>query len=613
MVPPLIKQTITRTPNPLTAAERRILIVLSIAVALTRLLAFAQSMWDWDEGLFTAAVREYDVVNYNPHPPGYPLYVAPAKLFYLLGVSDFRALQLVTLLGAFLIFPAAFALAREMGFRFRTSIGAALLFSFLPNVWVYSGTGFSDVPGVALALLASALLLRGRDDDRAYLLGTLLLALSIGVRPQNILIGLVPGILATWRRVRVSWRVVAGAALIGVVVVGATYGAAALASGSVDGFVNALRIQADYVKTVDSWRAPGRPALVKLIRPFFLGPLQTKSTALPIVTLMAISLLHALWRRRWPVFLAIATFGPVAIFSWMNLDLTVTSRYSIAYMLMHAMLAADGIDVLATLVTRGNEMNARFAAAALTLFVTGVYIVWIWPSLKVIRTTTAPPVAAMEWLQRNVPKGETIVVHLGLTPQSDLYLRGYRLAYTDIGDPMPPVPSGKRVYYVNDRPSGVEDGIEFRRERGRLWNVVRSRNFEASITLVTNHLRFGAGWYDEEASDSGVWRWMSNEGTLFLPAVHGNGKLTLRFFVPNDTLTSPPTVTIIANGKQVDQFVAKGDTLQKSWIIPSVASGENEIIIRTSDAVNPRKHRGVPDDRDLGLRLDSFAWEPLAP
>ena len=48
--------------------RRRLLIVasLSVLVAITRLFADAHSIWDWDEGLFIAALRSYDVAARDP-------------------------------------------------------------------------------------------------------------------------------------------------------------------------------------------------------------------------------------------------------------------------------------------------------------------------------------------------------------------------------------------------------------------------------------------------------------------------------------------------------------------------------------------------------------------
>src|SRR5690242_2114894 len=123
-------------------SQKRLLFAFSILIGLTRLFAHAQSLFDWDEAVFARGVRYYDVSDDRPHAPGYPLFVGAAKIANLVVHDDFRSLQLVVLSGAVILFPAVALLAFELGFDFPTSIMAALIFTFLPNVWVYGGTGF---------------------------------------------------------------------------------------------------------------------------------------------------------------------------------------------------------------------------------------------------------------------------------------------------------------------------------------------------------------------------------------------------------------------------------------------------------------------------------------
>src|SRR5688572_15475245 len=89
-------------PAPLTPLQKRIVLALSVMIALTRFFAVARAPFDWDEGLFSLAVRDYDVTQHHPHPPGYPLFIVAAKFFHLFGLSEFRSLQAVVLLGGFL-------------------------------------------------------------------------------------------------------------------------------------------------------------------------------------------------------------------------------------------------------------------------------------------------------------------------------------------------------------------------------------------------------------------------------------------------------------------------------------------------------------------------------
>src|SRR5262245_65829314 len=105
-------------PAPLTRGQRTVVIATAVIVAAMRVLARGHSMWDWDEGLFSLGVRDYDGAQHHPHPPGYPLFIAAAKLVRLFVHSDFLALQIVVLLGAAALFPVFFFFARVARFAF---------------------------------------------------------------------------------------------------------------------------------------------------------------------------------------------------------------------------------------------------------------------------------------------------------------------------------------------------------------------------------------------------------------------------------------------------------------------------------------------------------------
>ena len=166
-------------------------------------MALSKSAWEWDEALFIQALRHYDVVDYSPHPPGYPLFIAGAKIFTLIGLSEFHALQAVVLAAAIALFPVTLLLGRELRFSAEASLIAATIVAFLPNMWIYGGTAFSDLPAAVLAMLAAALFLRGCRSDRALFAAGAALGIAIGFRPQNALIAAAPALIAVaWRR----WR-----------------------------------------------------------------------------------------------------------------------------------------------------------------------------------------------------------------------------------------------------------------------------------------------------------------------------------------------------------------------------------------------------------------------
>ena len=232
-----------------------LLSALTVLVALTRLFALSKSLWDWDEGLFCLALRDYNVVFHHPHPPGFPLFIAAAKLVRLVVHDDFHSLRAVSLIASMFVFPAMYALARALGLAFRGAVIAALVLSFLPNVWFWGGTAFSDVFALVLFLAAAALLLR---DE--LLAGSVLFAATLLVRPQNVLLAY-PWLRAAWRRVRAARArdAIASAALIAVLVA-AGYGLAARASGGWHDYIKATREHQHYVASVDGALNPNRPA-----------------------------------------------------------------------------------------------------------------------------------------------------------------------------------------------------------------------------------------------------------------------------------------------------------------------------------------------------------------
>ncbi|MEA2464292.1 MAG: hypothetical protein QOJ98_2039, partial [Acidobacteriota bacterium] len=139
---------------------------LGLFAAVLRWPALSLTLWDWDEALFALALRDYDVTAHHPHPPGFPLFIAAAKLVPL---DAFHALQTVTFIASLFVFPAMFFLARELRATPFVATASALLLAFLPNVWFFGGTAFSDVPSLVLVLVACALLLRGRTSDASLI------------------------------------------------------------------------------------------------------------------------------------------------------------------------------------------------------------------------------------------------------------------------------------------------------------------------------------------------------------------------------------------------------------------------------------------------------------
>jgi hypothetical protein len=591
---------ITHHSSRLTPLQRRVLLLVATLVALTRFLAVAHSLNDWDEALFSLGVAEYDINFHHPHPPGYPLFVLAAKAIHLLGVNEFRSLQVIVLLGSFLLFPAVVLFARECGFGFATAVCGALLFSFLPNVWIYSGTAFSDIPATAMGFIACWLLLRGRRDGRAYLLGAIVLGIAAGMRVPNLLIGAAPALVATVHRLRArDFRNVILATLFGGVIAAGSYLGAALASGTIEQYRFMLREQSKYVREVDSWRNPGRPPLHEVAKSFFLRPVQQKAQWYGIAILGLISLLVAAIQRRGAPWLTFAIFAPFAITAWLNLDVGAAGRYAIPYLAGYALLLADALSLIA-------RRRARVQAVLASMIVV-MFIVWTWPALTLQRTSEPPPMAALHWVERNVPQDTLVYLSGGVGPQAD-YVVPERQTYWNRPEDVSALAGDAWILDLKIVP-GAHNFVW--PHSNPLWKILRRRNFEASIARVSSFIRFDQGWHNEEGSGTSTFRWMPATATATLPALNGKGKLHLKLYVPIDTLPAPPQIEVMVNGTVIERFTGSPAVIEKSWILESRKGAVNELRISTSAVVNPAKLGNSTDSRDLGLRVDGLSWTPV--
>lgn len=478
-------------PDPLTKNQRAIVLIAALACALTRLLAVARSVWEWDEALFTMAMRDYDVTLHHPHPPGFPVFIAMARLIRPLVQDDFRALQTVNVIAAMLVFVAVFLFARELRLRFSTCLASGVLFAFFPNVWFFGGGAFSDVPSIVLVLFAVIFLLRGVRDRRAYWAGTLLMALAIGIRPQNLLVGLAPGILATRRRR--GWEVFL-ALTIGIVVVGTAFGAAAWATGSLDGYLRMVREHGEYISRVDSFRSEGRPPLWRIADRFFVKQYQSALLSVVASLFVMVSVIGSVRERSRPMLWNVLTFGPFAVLAWLMLDRYSISRFSIGYQPMFALLAADGMRRVAGWSSRrfwGDPARRAFLhEGVLVAAVAGSFFVYTLPALQAVRRDIAPSVRAAEVAVRAVnPATDQLFVGHTMMVFVDLVAPGF--PYTRVSDDGAiPILSRERSWLLAEVTKSPGEGMVFARERGRLWNIARRHYFE--IKLAPLRARPGA-------------------------------------------------------------------------------------------------------------------------
>ena len=537
--------------SALTRRERIALLVASLLVALTRMLAISRSLWDWDEALFALAVRDFDVSAYHPQPPGFPLFIGAAKLLLFATGDEFRALQSITVAASLLLFPAMFFLARELRASTFAAFASATLLAFAPNVWFYGGTALSDVPSLLLSLVACTLLLRASH------LGGVALGIAAAVRPQNLLIAAAPLLMLLLRH----WRRFVVAMLIVAAIAGVSYGIAARESGGWSVYRATLAAHERYIRATDSFLAPSRPSLLRVADDFFVRPYRAPLINGALTLLAALALLA----RRRSALAALALFGPFCLFAWLYLDVHSAGRFSIAYAPLVALLAAEGIALL------------RGASAIVLAALTTLMIAWTVPALHTVRTTTSPPVAAMQHIRETTSARDTIVCFdERLGPHATLLLADYQRCAAFA---TPPALWATRARVVHVREDSGD--VTFTRERTRLARLARDRYFTAGITPA-QRITFVEGFGAEEGNVVAPYRSITApRATILLPPAK---RARLRMH-----LTGDAAFAIHLNGRML--------TGEREFSIVVDGQPRNELRIETKGAGT--------------LRLDRLEWAPL--
>jgi hypothetical protein len=125
---------------------------LALLTVVSRLPYRARMLYNWDAVQFALALREYDVVKHQPHPPGYILYVALGRLVNVWLRDPTAAYVVLAVIFSGVTTFLVYALARFVYDR-ATALAAASLLAVSPLFWFYGSVGLTYA---GEALFASA-------------------------------------------------------------------------------------------------------------------------------------------------------------------------------------------------------------------------------------------------------------------------------------------------------------------------------------------------------------------------------------------------------------------------------------------------------------------------
>ena len=153
---------------------KRELAALAVLYLVAHLLYLPPTLEDIDSINFALGVRDFDVARHQPHPPGYPVFIALAKAstgaLQAIGVRDPApaALALLSALAGTALIPLLFALFRGLGAGVHLAWWAMAVAVCSPLMWFTALRPLSDMTGLAFATATQVCLLSaGRPGSDA--------------------------------------------------------------------------------------------------------------------------------------------------------------------------------------------------------------------------------------------------------------------------------------------------------------------------------------------------------------------------------------------------------------------------------------------------------------
>ncbi len=379
---------------------RTALAALALLFLAAHLLFLPPTLEDIDSINFALGVADFDVARHQPHPPGYPVFIALGKastgLLRAAGVPapEPRGLAILSAFSGAALIAFLFVLFRALGARPSPAdsarrdeatgvsrgrevggewlaLWATVFTACSPLFWFTALRPLSDMTGLALAVAAQALIVSAiarQGASRELILGGFIAGLAIGIRSQTLLLtapllGL--ALVMPQLGLRLKDRVAAaGAAIIGGVVWGIPL---IVASGGLVSYAAALGTQAgeDFSGVVMLWRVHTARAALDAILSSFLWPWGCLVVGGIVMAIAAVGCARLAWRTPRTLGLLLVAFVPYAIFHLLFQE-TVTVRYALPLVIPVAYLVASALEWPG----RGVLPAGAAALAAWSLFVT---------------------------------------------------------------------------------------------------------------------------------------------------------------------------------------------------------------------------------------------------
>ena len=393
---------------------------LAILFFIAHAAFLPSTLEDIDSLNFALGLTDFDPAKHQPHPPGYPIFIALAKAVRVMVPSDAMALALLgAVFGALAVFPMLKIFedvealdGRPAGRSMVVASLTVLLAVASPLYWFNASRPMSDVPGFAVTLAAQAALVAAfvrqrlnpartpealEDSGKMIVLGAFLSALAIGMRSQAFLLTLPLLLIVLVQR---AGRGAAGALLGSAMTftIGILLWAIPLvvASGGPSAYFTAMGAQGgeDFAGVDMLYLNPSSRRLAFNLLETFIQPWASPVLGWTVFALAALGGVVLLLRSRRAAILLAVLIGPYFVVHLL-LQETLTTRYALPF-----------IPVVAYLAVRGAEAAVPTFKLAGTTVIVALVVVWslavTLPSLRVYARDGAPVFAAIATLRERL-------------------------------------------------------------------------------------------------------------------------------------------------------------------------------------------------------------------
>lgn len=321
---------------------------LLLLFLVAHLALLPRTLEDLDSINFALGVRQLDVAKHQPHPPGYPVYIAVSKLSTAaLRGAGFdaaapRGLAIWSALGGTAALAALALFFHRLEGRHALAWWAALVAGASPLFWFMALRPLSDMLGFAAVMWVAALV-TGSPSRRELAAAALIAGLALGLRAQA---GMALPVLAFALLTRADTQARATAALAfsaGVVVWAVPL---IVASGGPGDYLAALGSQAgeDFSGVLMLWTHPQAHVAAAALVNTFVWPWDWW-LGVVMCGLAALGMARIAWRAPRVLVTLFVVFAPYAVFHLLFQE-TATTRYALPLLPVvayAAMAAAEGL------------------------------------------------------------------------------------------------------------------------------------------------------------------------------------------------------------------------------------------------------------------------------